>query len=132
MWRNLGGRIVDWSAGRIVMEADLTADAHGFPTAGGSIVHGGAISAVADCALASAAASLAGDGEVPATSSLSIDYYRPARPGRLRARAEARHRTSRLAYCQATIEQDDGTVVAEERAVMYFVAGPAARRPNSS
>ena len=126
MWQNLGGRVVSATAGRVVLEADLTVPAHGFPTRHGPIVHGGALAALADCALASAAATLASLQEVPTTSSLSIDFYRPAQPGLLRARAEARHRTSRLAYCHTTIEQEDGTVVAEGRAVMYFVQVPAA------
>ena len=121
MWRNLGARVVSSEPGNVVVEAVLSVEAHGFPTANGPIVHGGALSAFADCALASAAATLAAAGEVPTTSSLSVDFYRPARPGKLLARAEARHRTSRLAYCQATIAQEDGTVVAEGRAVMYFV-----------
>ena len=118
MWRNLGSRVLSSEPGKVVLEARLTVEDHGFPTAQGTIVHGGALAAFADCALASAAATLAAGGEVPTTSSLSVDFYRP---GRLLARAEARHRTNRLAYCQATIEQDDGTVVAEGRAVMFFV-----------
>jgi uncharacterized protein (TIGR00369 family) len=124
MWQNLGGRVVSAGEGRVVLEADLTVEAHGFPTRHGPIVHGGALAALADCALASAAATLASVTEVPTTASLSFDFYRPAQPGRLRARAEARHRTSRLAYCHATIEQEDGTVVGEGRAVMYFVKVP--------
>ena len=121
MWRNLGSRVLSSEPGKVVLEARLTVEDHGFPTAQGTIVHGGALAAFADCALASAAAILAAGGEVPTTSSLSVDFYRPGRPGRLLARAEARHRTNRLAYCQATIQQDDGTVVAEGRAAMFFV-----------
>lgn len=121
MWSNLGARLLAMEPGKVEVEAHLTEEAHGFPTGRGWIVHGGAVSALADCALASAAGSLAADGEVPTTSSLQVDYYRPARPGRILARATARHRTSRLAYCHATVEQGDGTVVAEARAVMYFV-----------
>src|SRR5581483_6009644 len=114
-------RLLEMAPGSVVVEARLTEAAHGFPTANGWIVHGGAVSALADCALASAAASLAAEGEVPTTASLQVDFYRTARPGRLLGRATARHRTSRLAYCHGTLEQDDGTVVAEARAVMYFV-----------
>ena len=130
LWRNLGGRIEDREPGRVTVHAELTAEAHGFPTTRGWIVHGGAISALADCAVAAAAATLAGPGEVPTTSSLSVDFYRPARPGRFRAPAEARHRARRVCYCHASIEQEDGTVVAEARAVMYFVR-PGAGEPGS-
>jgi len=63
----------------------------------------------------------AGEGEATATSSLQVDYYRPASPGLLVARARVRHRTKRLAYCHATVEQADGEVVAEARAVIAYV-----------
>ena len=52
---------------------------------------------------------------------LKIDFLRPAKPGRLVARATVRHRTKRLAFCEATVEQDGGEIVAEARAVIAFV-----------
>jgi acyl-coenzyme A thioesterase PaaI-like protein len=39
------------------------------------------------------------------------------------ARATVRHRTKRLAYCHTTVEQGDGEVVAEARAVIAYVRG---------
>jgi uncharacterized protein (TIGR00369 family) len=84
-------------------------------------VHGGAIATLADEALASVASTLAKEGETTTTSNLQVDYYRPAMPGRLIARASVRHRSRRLAYCQATVEQADGVVVAECRAVIAYV-----------
>jgi uncharacterized protein (TIGR00369 family) len=118
---NLGARIVDVDAGKLVIEADLSASRHGFPSSRGPIVHGGAIATLADEALASVALTLARDGEITTTSNLQVDYYRPATPGRLIARASVRHRSRRLAYCQATVEQADGVVVAECRAVIAYV-----------
>src|SRR5438034_60906 len=61
------------------------------------------------------------EGETTTTSNLQVDYYRPASPGRLIARASVRHRSRRLAYSQATVEQADGVVVAECRAVIAYV-----------
>jgi uncharacterized protein (TIGR00369 family) len=121
MWANLGARVIEAAVGRAVIEAHLTAEAHGFPTTRGTIIHGGAIAALADCALATAGAILAGPDQAATTSDLKVDFFRPARPGRFVARAEVRHRARRLAYCQASIEQADGTVVAEGRAVMAYV-----------
>jgi uncharacterized protein (TIGR00369 family) len=118
---NMHARIVDVDAGKLVIEADLSDDRHGFPSGRGPIVHGGAIATLADEALASAAFTLARNGETTTTSNLQVDYYRPATPGRLTARASVRHRSRRLAYCQATIEQADGVVVAECRAVIAYV-----------
>jgi uncharacterized protein (TIGR00369 family) len=104
-----------------VLEGNLTADAHGFPTSRGPIIHGGAIATLADEALASAAFTLAEEGETTTTADLKVDYFRPCKPGRLIARATVRHRTRRLAFCQASVEQESGEVVAEARAVIAYV-----------
>jgi uncharacterized protein (TIGR00369 family) len=121
MIANIGGRLVDVGSGSLVLEGNLTVEAHSFPTSRGPIVHGGAIATLADETLASVAYTLADEGETTATADLKVDYYRPAQPGRLICRATVRHRTRRLAFCEATVEQDDGTVVAEARAVIAYV-----------
>jgi uncharacterized protein (TIGR00369 family) len=123
MIANIRARMVEAGRGTLVLEADMSPEDHGFPTARGLIVHGGAIATLADEALATVAFTLAEEGEATATSSLHIDYYRPATPGRLVARANVRHRTRRLAYCHASVEQEDGQVVAEGRAVIAYVRG---------
>jgi uncharacterized protein (TIGR00369 family) len=121
MVANIGTRLVEVKAGSLVLEGTLTADAHGFPTSRGPIVHGGAIATLADEALASAAFTLAEEGETTTTADLKVDYYRPCKPGRLIARASVRHRTRRLAFCHASVEQESGEVVAEARAVIAYV-----------
>ena len=121
MIANIGARMVEVGKGTIVLEADMSPDRHGFPTSRGLIVHGGAIATFADEALATVAYTLAAEGEATATSSLQVDYYQPARPGRLVARASVRHRTKRLAYCHTTVEQEDGQMVAEGRAVIAYI-----------
>jgi uncharacterized protein (TIGR00369 family) len=121
MVANIGTRLVEAKAGSVVLEGNMTAEAHGFPTGRGLIVHGGAIATLADEALASAAFTLAEDGETTTTADLKVDYYRPSKPGRLIARASVRHRTRRLAFCEASVEQEGGEVVAEARAVIAYV-----------
>lgn len=121
MVANIGTRLVEVKAGSIVLEGNLTAEAHGFPTGRGLIIHGGAIATLADEALASAAFTLAEEGETTTTADLKVDYYRPCRPGRLIAHASVRHRTRRLAFCEASVEQEGGEVVAEARAVIAYV-----------
>lgn len=118
---NIGARLVEVKAGSLILEGDLTAEAHGFPTSRGMIVHGGAIATLADEALASVAFTLADEGETTTTADLKVDYYRPCTPGRLIARASVRHRTRRLAFCQASVERETGEVVAEARAVIAYV-----------
>lgn len=123
MIANIGARLVEAGKGTLTIEADMSAERHGFPTSRGLIVHGGAIATLADEALATVAFTMANEGEATATSSLHIDYYRPAAVGKLVAHATVRHRTRRLAYCHATVEQEDGQVVAEGRAVIAYVKG---------
>ncbi|HXC77687.1 MAG TPA: PaaI family thioesterase, partial [Candidatus Acidoferrum sp.] len=84
-------------------------------------IHGGAIATLADEALASVAFTAAEEGETTVTADLKVDFLRPAKPGRLLARATVRHRTRRLAFCEATVEQDGGPIVAEARAVIAYM-----------
>jgi uncharacterized protein (TIGR00369 family) len=121
MVANIGIRIVEIGHGSLVLEGTMTGEAHGFPTSRGTIVHGGAIATLADEALASVAFTAAEEGETTVTADLKVDFLRPATPGRLLARATVRHRTRRLAFCEATVEQDGGKVVAEARAVIAYV-----------
>jgi uncharacterized protein (TIGR00369 family) len=121
MVANLGTKLVEVKKGSLVLEGNLTEEAHGFPTSRGIIVHGGALATLADEALASAAFTLADEGETTTTADLKVDFYRPAKPGRLIARASVRHRTRRLAFCEASVEQEGGEVVAEARAVIAYV-----------
>ena len=125
MIANIGTKLVEIAPGALVLEGNLTAAAHGFPTAKGLIVHGGAIATLADEALASVAFTLAEEGETTATVDLKVDYYRPGTPGRLLGRAKVRHRTRRLAFCEATVEQESGEVIAEARAVIAYVKSQA-------
>jgi uncharacterized protein (TIGR00369 family) len=133
MVANIGTRLIEAGAGTIVLEGSLTADAHGFPTSRGTIVHGGAIATLADEALAAVAYTLAAEGEATVTADLKVDFLRPGWPGRMIARASVRHRTRRLAFCEASVEQEGGEVVAEARAVIAYVkersgeAGSSAR-----
>jgi len=121
MVANIGTRIVEVEYGKLVLEGNMTGEAHGFPTSRGTIVHGGAIATIADEALASVAFTAAEEGETTVTADLKVDFLRPAVPGRLLARATVRHRTRRLAFCEATVEQDGGQIVAEARAVIAYV-----------
>jgi uncharacterized protein (TIGR00369 family) len=121
MVANIGTQLVEVGFGKIVLSSSMTAEGHGFPTARGTIVHGGAIATIADEALASVAFTQAEEGQTTVTADLKVDFLRPAVPGKLIARAAVRHRTRRLAFCEATVEQDGGEIVAEARAVIAYV-----------
>ena len=121
MIANIGGRLVDVSPGKLVLEANMTEQGHSFAGPRGPIVHGGAIATLADEALATVAYTMAEEGQTTVTADLKVDFLRPARLGRLIARASVRHRTKRLAFCEATVEHDGGEIVAEARAVIAYV-----------
>jgi uncharacterized protein (TIGR00369 family) len=121
MVKNIGTRMVEAAYGKLVLEGNLTAESHGFPTSQGTIIHGGAIATLADEALATVAFTVAEEGETCVTADLKVDFLRPGKPGRFIARATLRHRTRRLAFCEATVEGADGQIVAEARAVIAYV-----------
>ena len=121
MVANIGTRMVEVAYGKVVLESTMTAEAHGFATSRGVIVHGGAIATIADEALATVAFTAAEEGQTTVTADLKVDFLRPAAPGRLVARATIRYRTRRLAFCASTIENEAGEVVAEARAVIAYV-----------
>lgn len=129
MYANLGISIDNVGERDVELVANPDEERHGFPTARGAIIHGGAVATIADCALACAAMAAAGEDELCTTADLHVEFFRPTRPGSpVIARAEVRHRTRRLAYCAATLTQD-GEVVAEARATLAYVGSGADRRP---
>ena len=121
MIANIGTQLVEVSRGKLVLSGNLTGESHGFPTSRGTIIHGGAIATLLDESLASVAFTAADEGETTVTVDLKVDFLRAAKPGRLVARATLRHRTRRLAFCEATVEQDGGEIVAEARAVIAYL-----------
>lgn len=73
-------------------------------------VHGGLLATLVDTTMGAAVRS-ATEGEVPATSQLSITYLRPGRPGRLVVSATVRKRGESLTVCEADVVQDEKSLV---------------------
>jgi uncharacterized protein (TIGR00369 family) len=73
-------------------------------------VHGGMLATLVDATMGAAVRS-AVDGEVPATSQLTLTYLRPGRCGQLVVTAEVRKRGDSLTVCEAGIEQDGKPLV---------------------
>ena len=90
---------------RIVFDAQV---AHLNPA---GTVHGGVLATLVDTAMASAVRSATGDGEVPATTQLTLAFLRAARPGRLSASAQITKQGDHLMLCEADVEQDGRTLV---------------------
>jgi uncharacterized protein (TIGR00369 family) len=68
-------------------------------------LHGGVVATLVDTAMGQAVRTTTGEGEVPATSQLTVTYLRPGRPGPLAVTAAVRTRGEHLTVCEADVEQ---------------------------
>ncbi len=78
-------------------------------------VHGGVLATLLDTAMGLAARSRTGDGEVPATSQLTIAYLTAASEGPLTVTGRVRKHGEHVLLCEADVDQDG-------RAVAHAVA----------
>jgi uncharacterized protein (TIGR00369 family) len=69
-------------------------------------LHGGVLATLVDTAMGTAVRSATDDGDVPATSQLTVTYLRPGKPGPLAVTARVRTRGEHLTVCEADVEQD--------------------------
>jgi uncharacterized protein (TIGR00369 family) len=74
-------------------------------------LHGGVLATLVDTAMGAAVRSATDDGDVPATSQLTVTYLRPGKPGPLEVTARVRTRGEHLTVCEADVEQDDRSLV---------------------
>ena len=59
--------------------------------------------------------SLLEEGETFLTADLRVEFFRPARPGNMRAEGRVEHRTKRIVFCAAEAFDPEGNVVAAAR-----------------
>ena len=115
IWRTLGYRAVEAGEGRMVIDWDA-GDAYAFPdTSETVVVHGGMVATLLDTAMGAACASTLTDDQGFLTADLHVEFYRPARPGRLRADGRVVQRTRRIAFCAAELTDADGQLLASAR-----------------
>src|SRR5919202_6903649 len=74
-------------------------------------LHGGVLATLVDTAMGRAVRTTTGDGDVPATSQLTVTYLRPGRPGPLTVTARVRTRGEHLTVCEADVEQEGKELV---------------------
>jgi uncharacterized protein (TIGR00369 family) len=74
-------------------------------------LHGGVLATLVDTAMGQAVRSATGDGDVPATSQLTVTYLRPGTPGPLEVTARVRTRGEHLTVCDAEVEQEGRSLV---------------------
>jgi uncharacterized protein (TIGR00369 family) len=107
----LGARLQDSDDGAATLAFEVR-DEHLNPA---GTLHGGVVATLVDTAMGQAVRTTTGDGEVPATSQLTVTYLRPGTTGRLEVRGRVRTRGAHLTVCEADVEQ-------EGRAVAHAVA----------
>ncbi|MFD2094056.1 PaaI family thioesterase [Blastococcus deserti] len=69
-------------------------------------LHGGVLATLVDTAMGTAVRSTVDDGDVPATSQLTVTYLRPGKPGELTVTARVRTRGEHLTVTEADVEQE--------------------------
>jgi uncharacterized protein (TIGR00369 family) len=74
-------------------------------------VHGGVLATLVDTAMGLAVRSTTGEGDVPATSQLTVTYLRPGKPGTIEVTAQVRTRGEHLTVCDADVRQDGRDLV---------------------
>ena len=74
-------------------------------------LHGGVLATLVDTAMGQAVRSRTGEGDVPATSQLTVTYLRPGTQGTVVATAEVRTQGEHLTVCEADVQQDGKALV---------------------
>jgi uncharacterized protein (TIGR00369 family) len=114
VWRTLGYRGTPPADGRSTIEWDAPEE-YSFPADSGPILHGGLVTTVLDTAMGGACWSLLEEGETFLTADLRVEFFRPARPGTMRAEGRVVHRTKRIVFCAAEAFDPEGNVLAAAR-----------------
>ena len=114
VWRTLGYQGEPPADGRGTIEWDASED-YSFPVDSGLIIHGGLVTTLLDTAMGAACWSLLEEGETFLTADLRVEFFRPARPGNIRAEGRVEHRTKRIFFCAAEAFDPEGNVVAAAR-----------------
>jgi uncharacterized protein (TIGR00369 family) len=114
VWRTLGYRGEPPENGQAVIEWDASEE-YSFPADSGPILHGGLVTTVLDTAMGGACWSLLEEGETFLTADLRVEFFRPARPGKLRAEGRVVHRTKRIVFCAAEAFDTERNIVAAAR-----------------
>lgn len=110
--RDLGIQVLEWEPGR----ATIALDALERHMNRRGVVHGGVIATMADTALSLAWRAAAPDRVPAGTLNLNVNFIAPA-SGRLTAQGRLSQMTGGCAFCEATVTDADGALVATAQAV---------------
>jgi uncharacterized protein (TIGR00369 family) len=114
LWRTLGFNRTDWGPGFSEVQWDATPE-YGFIGAGGYVIQGGLVTAILDAAMGGACWTVLNRDEIFLTADLRVEFFRPSRPGLLRARGTVVRKSQRVVFCSAELFDADDTTLAASR-----------------
>jgi uncharacterized protein (TIGR00369 family) len=120
LWRTLGFRRTGWEPGGSTVEWDATMD-YGFSTPGGPVIQGGLVTAILDSAMGGACFTTLDRDELFLTADLRVEFFRPTRPGTLRAVGTVLRRTRKVVFCAAELYDTGGTTLAASRCTQVLM-----------
>jgi len=85
------------------------------------VVHGGVYATILDTAMGGAVVTILRESEVTATTSLYVEFLRPAREGQLlRAEGHVVRRGRHLAFVEGRLTDGDGTLLSQAHGTWYI------------
>ena len=118
----LGARLERVAPGEV--DVSLQVDARHLNLTG--TLHGGLIATLADTATGLALRTTLEGGTTSLTSSLSVTFLRPGRPGRVTAKGRVVKRGTRFGYAEADVVDGEGRLLARAAATFTVMPEPAA------
>jgi uncharacterized protein (TIGR00369 family) len=125
LWTTLGYRRVSWGEGSSAVAWDATAD-YGFPTASGTVIQGGLVTAILDAAMGGACWTVIDPDQAFLTADLRVEFLRSTQPGTITATGTVVRRTRRVVFCEGRLEDADGQLLAASRCTQVVL--PASGR----
>lgn len=116
----IGARLAHVARGEV--DVSLVAEPRHLNLAG--TLHGGMIATLADTATGLAFRTTLGPGMSFLTSTLSVTFLRPGRPGTVTARGRVVRTGSRFGYAEADVEDGEGRLLARATATFTVIAEP--------
>lgn len=128
---SLGFELHAYTEGQVEVRVDLD-EAH---MNAWQVAHGGVLMSMMDVAMAMAARSATGHGGGVATIEMKTSFMRPAQH-QLRAVGKLLHKTATLAFCEASVVDDEGKLCATATGTFKYLRGlvkrPAPRSPSDT
>lgn len=97
----------------------------------GRIVHGGLVAFLAETGMGTATMLTCGEGEEFATVEFNIQLQRPAPIGLLSCEARVTRRAKTVAFCEATVKDGEGRVVAKASETNLILAASGERQASA-